>query len=311
MKESALNLWYELRDRRLWPVAALLLLGLVAAPLLLVKPVEEPAGGPAPPPRLQSQQQLRAALQLAESDTGAGSSLDQFDPKDPFRPPERVLRSLESLSSDPGGGGSTAGPPASSSGPSTSTSSGSSAGSASGALGGSGGSGGSGGTSVPPPSRPTTRRRTTLYTYVVDLTFASGDDARTITGMERLEMLPNKRNPLIVFLGVDAVGKRAVFLVDSKLKQSGEGRCADRSCSFISLSTNDDDDERIFTDEDGTRYRLRLDRIRRVAVDELKERRERRRAGAAGRRASPVDAVHPFVAPLFGDDAGVHITRQD
>ena len=35
------DLWHDLREKRLWPVAALLLLALVAVPVLLAKPAED------------------------------------------------------------------------------------------------------------------------------------------------------------------------------------------------------------------------------------------------------------------------------
>ena len=46
MKIFLLDLWHDLREKRLAPVAVVLLLGLVAVPVLLAKPAEDP--GPAP-----------------------------------------------------------------------------------------------------------------------------------------------------------------------------------------------------------------------------------------------------------------------
>ncbi len=46
MKIFLLDLWQDLREKRLAPVAVVLLLGLVAVPVLLAKPAEDP--GPAP-----------------------------------------------------------------------------------------------------------------------------------------------------------------------------------------------------------------------------------------------------------------------
>ena len=50
VKTFCRDLWNDLRARRLWPVAALLLVGLVAVPVVLSKQAEEPAA-PAPRPR--------------------------------------------------------------------------------------------------------------------------------------------------------------------------------------------------------------------------------------------------------------------
>ncbi len=42
MKIFLLDLWHDLRQKRLAPVAVVLLLALVAVPVLLAKPAEEP-----------------------------------------------------------------------------------------------------------------------------------------------------------------------------------------------------------------------------------------------------------------------------
>ena len=47
MKIFMLDLWSDLREKRLWLVAVVLLLGLVAVPVILAKPAEEPSAPPA------------------------------------------------------------------------------------------------------------------------------------------------------------------------------------------------------------------------------------------------------------------------
>ena len=47
MKAFALDLWHDLREKRLWPVAVLLLAALVAVPVLLAKPADDPGPPPA------------------------------------------------------------------------------------------------------------------------------------------------------------------------------------------------------------------------------------------------------------------------
>ena len=47
MKIFMLDLWHDLREKRLWPVALVLLAGLLAVPVLLAKDPEEPAPAPA------------------------------------------------------------------------------------------------------------------------------------------------------------------------------------------------------------------------------------------------------------------------
>ena len=50
MKAFLLDLWHDLREKRLWPVAVVLLARLVAVPVLLAKPAEDPG----PPPALEN-----------------------------------------------------------------------------------------------------------------------------------------------------------------------------------------------------------------------------------------------------------------
>src|SRR4051794_21536211 len=115
MKEQVLDIWADLRDRRLWPVAALLLLALVAVPVVLVKPAEEtptqaatptPASSPGDPLAKQSVVKAFEAKPLV-----AISKLDQFTAKDPFKPLEQLkpLSGSDVVAVTQNGSGSTGG----------------------------------------------------------------------------------------------------------------------------------------------------------------------------------------------------------
>ena len=54
------DLWADLREKRLWPVALLLLVALVAVPVVLAKPGAEPAPPPPAPPSQQSTPRARS-----------------------------------------------------------------------------------------------------------------------------------------------------------------------------------------------------------------------------------------------------------
>ena len=45
-----IDLWSDLREKRMWPVALVLLLALIAVPVVLSKPSKEPAVVATPPP---------------------------------------------------------------------------------------------------------------------------------------------------------------------------------------------------------------------------------------------------------------------
>jgi hypothetical protein len=296
------DLWSDLQEKRLWPVAVALLAGLVAVPLVLAKPAEQPEPGPAPVAEQSSLPDAGLKVLAAEDDTGTGSALDVFDPKDPFRPPQAVIDASKPAAPDsatattqagPSGVSSAGGSPAGAGSDSQGGGSGGSTG------GGSGGGAGGGGDSAPPKPKI----RTQQFTYVIDVTFTHNDRSRRVKGMQRLEMLPSQNSPLLIFLGVEPSGDNAVFLVDSKLQGAGEGKCKPSSsdCAFLSIGAGA---VHQFTAEDGDTYLLRIDQIRKVSVRRLsaaQAKADRRRKRARKAKASPAPRRRRFVPPLLAD----------
>jgi hypothetical protein len=292
MQVFLLDLWHDLREKRLAPVAAVLLLGLIAVPVLLAKPAEDP--GPAPvvaAPKKADNEALAALtkVKLGEDATGKGSTLGVFDPDNPFSPPKGAIKK-ETTGVTSGGPGDTPGTPGGStgSGGDTSTDGGS--------LGGGGvtspgtgvtipGTGGGGGGDT----------TTTVYKYVVDLTFAANGRTRHIKGMEKLDMLPSDSSPLLIFMGVTAKGADAVFLVDSTLEAAGEGRCkpSESECAFAYIGAGS---EYVFTEEDGDTYTIKIDEIRKVKVGASAK------SSAKGAKAhASVGPNRRFVPPILAD----------
>ncbi|MGH3100019.1 MAG: hypothetical protein ACRDPU_03450, partial [Thermoleophilia bacterium] len=120
-----------------------------------------------------------------------------------------------------------------------------------------------GGGTTPPSGDDTPT--TTVYKYVVDVTFTANGRTRRIKGMEKLDMLPNQSSPLLIAMGVTADGGNAVFMVHATLKAAGEGTCkpSGKQCAFAYIGPGS---EHVFTDEDGDSYTLRIDEIRKVEV---------------------------------------------
>jgi hypothetical protein len=280
MKLFLIDLWADLREKRLWPVAALLAAGLVAVPLVVAKPAREPQPQ-GPDPAQQAELLPEDTIKvLAQDDAGAGSALDLFDPKDPFRPPQSVIDGQKEEQAPKGGGGG--GEQGKGQAPS------------SGGTAGSGGSAG-GGTTVPgspAPDKPPVK--TEQYAYVVDLFFRSGDRTRRIKSFRRLGFLPSERNPLLLFLGVGANLNNAVFLVDSTLEAHGEGSCRPQGekCSLLYLGPGE---LHYFTEADGDTYALQVEEIRRVKVS------GRASTSRRTRRSSRPQARRSFVPPIFSD----------
>jgi hypothetical protein len=282
MKLFLIDLWADLREKRLWPVAVLLAAGLVAVPLVVAKPAREPQPeGPDPARQAELMPDPGVEVLAAKDSAGAGSALDLFDPKDPFRPPQAVIdagKSEESGSKPSAGGGESAkGEPGASSG-------------GTGPSGGTGGGSAPGGTTAPKPPAIKTEQ----YAYVVDLFFRTGERTRRIKGFRRLGFLPSERNPLLLFLGVGANLNNAVFLVDSTLEAHGEGTCkpSGDKCSLLYLGVGE---LHYFTEDDGDTYVLQVDQIRRVKVS------GRASASRRARRSGKPQARRSFVPPIFSD----------
>ncbi|MBA3298722.1 MAG: hypothetical protein H0U24_01445 [Thermoleophilaceae bacterium] len=288
MKHTALDIWDDLREKRLWPVAVALLLAVIAIPVIVMKPTEEAPPAVAQPATPQAQ----GTPAVAAADSPDSSTLGLFGKKDPFRPPAAVLK--PSVSSAPDTGASKAGPspspPASGGAPATS-------GSAPAPPSGSGGSGPTGGGSAP-SSSPVAKRPSTVYTYVIDMDFGRVGHVRLRRGLPRLTILPNERSPVAVLLGVSAGARRAVFLLNRSFQQGGEGTCrpSRATCTFLHLSTDPKKNGHRIVDDKGVTYVLRLRAIRRVTV------REAARASRRSARASAGRGSREGNFPVFADE---------
>jgi hypothetical protein len=229
------SLWDELVERRLWPIAIVLVVALIAVPVVLSKPAKEAA----PPPPIAAGTGAGSpglAFQPAVTTDGMKSSqirkrLRSFKRKNPFTP--------QGLSAGGGGGGGDAGAATvnlNGATPISPTDSGASTGSltdGSSTTGGteqSGGSTGSGGTTT----------ETFYYHYTVDVKFGKTDNPDTKT-LTEFRALPSSDNPIVVFMGVKNDGKTAVFLVTADASTLGDGTCSptDTECTFLYLQKDD------------------------------------------------------------------------
>jgi hypothetical protein len=289
MKIFLLDLWHDLSEKRLAPVAVVLLLGLVAVPVLLAKPAEKPAAVPVAASGVdKSDREALAALtkvKLGEEQVGKGSTLGIFDPDNPFKPPKGAIKKADAPGSTAGPGDAPAGPTGGSVGGGPSDPS----------IGGGGVTPGVGGTPPSTGGGPTTT--TTVYKYVVDLTFKANGRTRHIKGLEKLDMLPNDSSPLLIFMGVTANGGNAVFLVDSTLEAAGEGSCkpSESECAFAFIGPGS---EYVFSEDDGDTYTIKIDEIRKVKVGTTAA--DAKDAKGAKAHAS-VGPNRRFVPPILAD----------
>jgi hypothetical protein len=249
-----LDLWLDLREKRLAPVAVLLLGAIVAVPIVLAKNHATPA----PAPTQTATTASAAPVVVTQPPAGrADSKLQVFSARDPFEPTQTV-----SPSSGTNGTAGTPTTPAASTPAAPTT------------PGGNSGGGGATGTQPTPSTGGKTggttgETKTTLFTYTVDFKFGPGGDQATFTGVKRLQLIPDEKQPKIVFLGVTTTGKTAVFLVDSSIGvDTAEGKCrpSNAKCTFLYLRPDKGHDQATLTESDGTVYHLRLLTIDRVSV---------------------------------------------
>jgi hypothetical protein len=219
-------------SNKLWPIAAVLALALVAVPILLSSnssannsPVAQVPPSPAVP-------SVSAIPAVSVTDTPSHAKLTGRS-HNPFK-----------QLPDGGGNGSKSSKSSAKSEPSPSqTPSGSS--SKSGSTTPSGGASTRQGTTTttttttapPPPPPPPTLASTDTYDVAVSITGNSGNE-NTISSLERLSAVPSHSNPLLVELGVLQGGKRVVFALQPGTVVRGAGQCIPGpvDCELLSLA---------------------------------------------------------------------------
>lgn len=108
----------------------------------------------------------------------------------------------------------------------------------------------------------------TDYSYAADLQFGPRGGLERYANVQRLGLVPSRREPHLMYLGVRPDRRTAVFMVDSRLSQGGEGRCVPKrtQCTFLELQARPERDEHSFRDADGKEYLLRLRKLFRTTA---------------------------------------------
>ncbi len=236
------NLWRDLVDKRLWPVAAILLAAAIAVPFAIdtgsvdleaevVAPVTPPTSAP-------------ATRQVAVAVTPAtGLTSRDGRSRDPFRP--LVFAKVEKAAAATGTaapGAAPEPPTASPSGASTGVSTG-----ASPSLSPSPSAG------KPPPASstnptpatpsPTTTTTRRMLAYELSLRMGRHNKITSRRGLKPITYLPSRAVPLVALLGFTGEGARAVFVVGDDVVVSGSGRrcvgASQAACRMLELGPRD------------------------------------------------------------------------
>jgi hypothetical protein len=210
----------DLIEKRLWPVALLLIVALVAVPVVLGGSGDSAPVTPAAVPATPAQPGSDTAISVS-----APAVLGHSRPgpvRDPFYSPPK--------------------PETASTSPSTSTSSSSSAPAPSTTTPSTSGTGG-GGTEAPAPSTPSTQTPATTTTvgsfYRARVRFGAGETA-AVRGLSRLEPLGDTANPAALYLGPNARHTHAVFLLGPNAEvTAGDGACGEPTCRVVVLKAGE------------------------------------------------------------------------
>lgn len=243
------NVWADLIEKRLWPIALVLVLALVAVPTVLVKKgSDEPAGVDPTAPGAVAQTARSGGDAVIALDTGGpGAPKHGATGRNPFR--QLFLPKPKPTNTDTGTPGADSGNP------------------------GQAGGGSGGDTSTTPEQTPNTDNgpdqtpKKTTTTYRVNIRFGTAGAMRTRNDVRRLTPLPNEQNPFFVFLGVKN-GNTAVFLVSSDAKATGDGTCrpSDSQCEQIEIKAGETEFFDVSTDAGIRQYQLDVLAIKKIVT---------------------------------------------
>jgi hypothetical protein len=221
------NVWRQLVQRRLWPVAILLIAALAAVPLALAHE-PEPA---APAPAIAADDSGETAL-ATQPIVATATAADRAkrrkvlgQRKNPFGIP--VNEPAGSAAAPNSEGSVTAVEPTPSTGDST-------------AVAPSTGTPASDGTPVTSPATPQPEPKTYAM-HELTVRFGESDDSTSRMSLKRLQPLPSAANPVLIYLGVLKDGKTAVFLVDHGVNPVGDGQCkpSPDECETLRMKAGD------------------------------------------------------------------------
>jgi hypothetical protein len=224
------DLYYDLRERHLLPLVAVLAVAIVAVPILFGGSGSKPqVATPDGFATLSTAPDGSHTIVVANATPGLRDyrrRLSDLQVKDPFK--QQFSKGSPQIGSPPSSGGSGG---ASNSTATTPT----------------------GGGSVPSGGGTTTKVRTeTKYaSYEIDVKIvSSGAQNRSAStskskasvsvrrNLPELTQLPNSKNPAVVYMGVSADAKKAMLLVSSKVKSLfGDARCVigSNTCQLLAL----------------------------------------------------------------------------
>jgi hypothetical protein len=284
----------DLREKRLWVLAAVLLIALVAIPVLLSSGGGSPGPGASSPPGVAATPAV-PRVPAVQAQANATSVRLTGHGRDPFTQQVHVGRSTATVSSTGSGPSANTYNPTRPAAPSTGTRVQPS---------GSTSPGKSSGSSPTSPSAPRLR----YYRFAVSLVFRRvGGRQRRIADAQRDLPLPSAKAPVILYLGLQNDERTSVFMVSSSASVLGHGSCrpSRSDCTFLYLKVGQVASV-VTLGRSGaiTQYTLEVTRIRPIPVSAPKllsaarprERAQLEHASFAGQRI--LGLLMPYVPEL-------------
>ena len=297
-----LDIWADLKARRLAPVAIGLVAMVVLMPALMLKGEETPSAGPLPIVAAPAGDE--AEVELAEELADGGSKLDSYKAHNPF---DGLVKPDQG---DPAASGTAIAPTdGAAADASKQLAEALGAGGGSSPSGGSGSSpslgtpGAGGGLTTPDAPTPVIRRPGAKYTYELDVKFGRPGREKHYPHLTRLSFLPSAKVPALLFMGVPVDAKSALFFVHPGLSHAGEGVCipSPSNCNFLELKIGRDH----FLSVDDYEFRIHLLGIKRVKLDAgASQQRRTSSTHRSGRTVGEGAEASEFELPALVDGIG-------
>ena len=240
------DLIYDLRSRGLLPLAAVLVIAIVAVPFVISKlsssdsaPTSPPIKSAAVKPAPEGQP---AVVSYSPGLRNYRDRLDKRNPSDPF---------VQQYTDSPGGTGAGDAASAGAGGDTVPT----------------GGSTGGDGTVT---ITETTKSKLYYSYYETDVRVGeAGSTLKRYNSIDQFTLLPSEQTPILVFLGVATGGKQAIFSVSRQVTGvSGQGECYPdpASCELLGVKSGAGAD--VVYSVDNKSYRIEIARIKFVKSTE-------------------------------------------
>jgi len=242
------NIFDDLVERKLWPVALILLVALIAIPVLLAKPSSKSTaplpGAGATVPAVSGASSPLTAFEpvVSTTDVTTEHKAQQGHEKNPFTP-KGINLSASSAAGNAApinGVGTAVAAPSTAQGTSTAP-----------------------GATAPGSQNTSGTEPTKFYTYTIKVNFGEEGNTKTLK-LSQFRAIPSSDNPVAIFMGVKKDGKTAVFLLSSSTTTTGDGRCAptDSNCTFLYMKEGDSQViETVTSDGQIVTYQLDLEAI--------------------------------------------------